>query len=140
MPKGIYVRTAEIRAAISLGKQNPSAETRAKMSTAKKTHGMSHTITYNSWDGMKQRCTNPNTTDYNHYGGRGIIVCERWLNSFENFLEDMGERPGGKYAYSLDRIDNDGDYTPANCRWATAKEQAANQSHCSTCVCLNSRE
>lgn len=79
---------------------------------------------YLSWIGMKQRCTNPRAQSYRIYGGRGITVCDRWLYSFERFLADMGPRPEGT---SLDRINKDGDYEPANCRWATAKEQAANR-------------
>lgn len=72
---------------------------------------------------MVQRCTNPNCRRFADWGGRGITVCERW-ESFENFLADMGERPEGM---TLDRRDNDGDYEPGNCRWATPKEQRANQ-------------
>ena len=79
--------------------------------------------TYISWQGIKARCQNPNRSDYERYGGRDIKVCERWQD-FENFLSDMGERPEGK---TLDRINNDGDYEPGNCRWATPKEQRQNQ-------------
>ena len=87
-------------------------------------HGYNRTPTYVSWCAMVARCANPKLKSYKNYGGRGIAVCDRWLE-FSNFLADMGERPPGK---SIDRFpDNDGHYEPGNCRWATASEQRINQ-------------
>ena len=79
---------------------------------------------YQTWKGIKQRCNNPNSDAYIHYGGRGITVCERWSASFSNFRDDMGERPEGM---SLDRIDTNGNYEPNNCRWAGFQTQVANR-------------
>lgn len=80
--------------------------------------------TYSAWTSMLRRCDSPHNDSYMRYGGRGIEVCARWLESFENFLEDMGEKPHGK---TLDRIDVNGNYDPGNCRWATIKEQNRNK-------------
>lgn len=155
MPKGIYVRTLEHNAAIVLAQmgRKHSPETKAKISAAaigksrnlgiKRTpeekakislfhkgkkwafkHGMVGTPIYKTWLGMKSRCYKINNKDYSYYGGRGITVCDGWRNSFINFYADMGDKPNG---LTLDRINNDGNYEPGNCRWATMKEQSNNR-------------
>lgn len=96
----------------------------AKQKIQATTHGRSNTRTFKSWMSMRQRCYLPTIAAYARYGGRGIRVCERW-NSFANFLADMGERPPGT---SIERCDNDKGYEPANCRWATSREQSINKS------------
>lgn len=100
MPKGIYDHKGQI------------------------THGLSHTPFYQVWQDMLRRCNNSKAKNFSDYGGRGIRVCNEWL-TFENFHKDM--RPMYKKGLSLDRIDNDGDYTLKNCRWATPFEQANNK-------------
>lgn len=102
-------------------------------------HGLSRTQIYSVWSSMRARCENTKHIAFKNYGGRGIKVCKRWLK-FENFFADMGERPTIKH--SLDRRNNDGNYEPGNCRWATAKEQYHNsrrkkrEKRCATRVLL----
>lgn len=87
------------------------------------THKMYNSSTYSSWCRMKRRCLNPKNPRFKDYGGRGIKVCKEWLR-FKGFFESMGIRPEGK---SIDRIDNDGNYEPGNCKWSTSLEQSSNR-------------
>jgi len=91
------------------------------------THGLSYTSEYQAWIRIKFRCYNEKYSGYMEYGGRGIRVCDRWLNSFENFYADMGKKPTSNH--SIDRINVDGNYEPSNCRWATRKEQQRNKTN-----------
>lgn len=99
-----------------------------KLSERNYKHGYSErgkvSSTYDVWSSMRKRCLNPNHPAFHNYGGRGITICERWIESFESFLEDKDERPDGM---SLDRIDNDGNYTPENTRWTSFLKQSRNR-------------
>ena len=96
-----------------------------KISVAKTRHGLSRHKIHWTWDSMKQRCLDPNNKRWDRYGGRGIKVCDAWM-VFDNFLRDMGLPPSK--SHQLDRINNDGDYEPGNCRWVDLRQQANNKS------------
>lgn len=101
-----------------------SREISRKIGKNNVTHGKSKTITYNSWSSMRDRCLNPNDSHFIDYGGRGLKICARWLASFENFYDDMGERPAG---LTIERRDNELGYSPENCYWGTPKQQGRNK-------------
>jgi hypothetical protein len=114
--RGVDLKNGSIRSCGCLNQE-------IRLITQKK-HGMTKSLTYSTWADIKTRCGNKKYKDFHRYGGRGIKVCERWLESFENFYEDMGEKPKG---LSIDRINNELGYSKENCRWASPKQQANNR-------------
>lgn len=114
---------------LKCGRTKSCGHLRKTVPAARTKHGASRksgrTSEYGTWKAMKARCYNVRNKRYANYGGRGIIVCEKWLNSFTDFLQDVGYRPGKEY--TLDRINNDGNYEPGNVRWATQTQQQRNR-------------
>lgn len=124
----VEVRSGSLTSGNSTSCGCKQREHAATLGGAHPTHGHSRrgslSPEYRAWRAMKSRCYWPPFIEFQNYGGRGIVVCDRWRESFETFLADIGPRPGK--GWSLDRIDVNGNYEPSNCRWATAKEQASN--------------
>lgn len=110
-----------------MSKLTPQRKALGEYVGGKITHGMSRTVEFRTWRSMRNRCYRPSDISFKHYGAKGVKVCKRWRNSFENFFQDMGHRPQGRF--TLERRNRDKDYTPKNCYWATYIEQANNRSN-----------
>jgi hypothetical protein len=121
----LLLRNGEVKSCGCLHRENSKNRTIERNSKHNDSKRYDVKSEYNSWAGMKQRCYYEKHIGFKHYGARGIKVCDRWLDSYENFLIDMGRKPGPEY--SIDRINVNGNYEPSNCRWATNKEQIKNQ-------------
>lgn len=124
--RGSHLKSGAIRSCGCLRKQ-VTAERNASRGHGYAVHGHTHPL-YSTWASMHKRCTSPKHKKWPHYGGRGIVVCARWTGpeGFPNFLADMGEKPAWADG-GLDRIDNDGNYEPSNCRWSTRSQQRQNR-------------
>lgn len=118
--KTVVAKSTDLRTG---GKRSCGCLADENRATARLKHGMTHTSLFNIWVGMRQRCNNPKSKAFKHYGGRGIKVCERW-NTFKNFMADMGPRPGNM---ELERKNNDAGYSPENCIWADTRTQQRNK-------------
>jgi len=121
----LFTRANNLRTGASRSCGCLQKEATRKMGKQRRTHGRCGSAEYISWKHLKDRCLNSKNKGYSDYGGRGIKVCDSWKDSFENFYADMGPKPGPKY--SIDRIDNEGNYEPGNCRWGTQQEQSSNR-------------
>mgnify|MGYP000973178643 CR=1 FL=1 len=135
--RGKYTRTSLHKTKMSKASKKAwdNPEMIKKQQSSQGTHGMCYTKEYSSWMGMRSRVKhNPS------YVRKGITVDEKWQQSFEAFYQDMGPMPKDGQRYSIDRINNNGNYEPGNCRWATPSQQIANRTHCPSCTCLETKE